>query len=66
MIFTMTVQELVMASTILTWIVLFTIYNVRKLRKIHQQLDEIQKIIDEIQSGKKNAESNQTGNAESL
>ena len=41
----MTLPELIMASTILTWIVLSTTYRVRSNQRIFRKLDEIEKLL---------------------
>lgn len=43
----MTLPELIMASTILTWIVLSTAYRIRSNQKIFRKLDEIKKLLEE-------------------
>ena len=47
----MTLPEIIMASTILTWIVLSTAYRIRSNQKIFMQLDEIKKLLDLKNSG---------------
>ena len=42
----MTLPELIMSSTILTWIVLSTVYRIKSNKKIFQKLDEIKKLLD--------------------
>ncbi len=42
----MTLPELIMASTILTWIVLSTAYRIRSNQKIFRKLDEIKKLLE--------------------
>ena len=47
----MTLPELITASTILTWIVLSTVYRIRSNRKIFRALDDIQKLLNQEHSG---------------
>ena len=48
----MTLPELIMASTILTWIVLSTVYRIRMTKKMMKRFDELQKSIDALKSKK--------------
>ena len=44
----MTLPELIMASTILTWIVLSTVYRIRVTKKMMKELEKLQKSIDDL------------------
>lgn len=48
----MTLPELIMASTILTWIVLSTVYRIRMTKKMMKRFDELQKSIEELKPKK--------------
>lgn len=48
----MTLPELIMASTILTWIVLSTVYRIRMTKKMMKRFDELQKSIEALKPKK--------------
>jgi hypothetical protein len=48
----MTLPELIMSSTILTWIVLSTVYRIRMTKKMMKEFEKLQKSIEELKSKK--------------
>ena len=48
----MTLPELIMASTILTWIVLSTVYRIKITKKMMRSMDKLQESIDALKPKK--------------